>query len=69
MQAIHGAGPALGDGSQAEGQEPVFRLESGSRLVNVVIGSPAADGIHCHGDVTLDSIVLIVMASSPMSSQ
>jgi pectate lyase C len=51
------AGPSLGDGSQAEGQQPVFRLENGSRLVNVVLGAPAADGIHTHGDVTLDSIV------------
>jgi pectate lyase C len=51
------AGAALGDGSQSESQDPVFRLESGARLVNVVLGSPAADGIHTYGDVTLENIV------------
>lgn len=51
------AGPALGDGSQSENQKPVFRLEDGARLVNVVLGAPAADGIHTYGDVTLQNIV------------
>lgn len=30
----------LGDGSQAENQKPVFRLEAGATLKNVNIGSP-----------------------------
>lgn len=47
---------ALGDGSQDENQDPVFRLENGARLINVVLGSPAADGIHCHGNATLANI-------------
>jgi hypothetical protein len=47
----------LGDGSQSENQQPVFRLEDGARLINVVLGSPAADGIHTYGDVTLENIV------------
>jgi pectate lyase C len=51
------AGPALGDGSQDEGQDPLFKLEDGARLINVVLGSPAADGIHTHGNVTLKNIV------------
>jgi pectate lyase C len=51
------AGPELGDGSQSETQKPLFKLEDGARLVNVVLGSPAADGIHTHGDVTLENIV------------
>jgi pectate lyase C len=51
------AGSGLGDGSQDEGQKPLFKLEKGATLVNVVIGSPAADGIHCHGDATLRNIV------------
>jgi pectate lyase C len=51
------AGSALGDGSQAEGQMPMFRLEDGARLINVVLGSPAADGVHTYGDVTLANIV------------
>ncbi len=50
------AGPAVGDGSQSEGQDPVFRLEDGARLLNVVLGAPAADGIHTYGDVTLSNI-------------
>lgn len=51
------AGSALGDGSQSESQKPMFKLEKGATLVNVVLGSPAADGIHCHGDATLRNIV------------
>ncbi|WP_309242021.1 pectate lyase [Paenibacillus sp. S150] len=51
------AGSSLGDGSQAEGQKPVFRLENGATLKNVVLGSPAADGIHTYGDAYLANIV------------
>ncbi|AUX42355.1 pectate lyase [Sorangium cellulosum] len=47
----------LGDGSQKEGQKPVFKLEDGAKLKNVVLGAPAADGIHTYGDVTLENIV------------
>jgi pectate lyase C len=50
------AGSALGDGSQSESQLPIFRMESGSTLRNVVIGSPAADGVHTYGNVTLENI-------------
>lgn len=51
------AGSALGDGSQSETQKPLFRLENGATLKNVVLGSPAADGIHTYGDATLSNIV------------
>lgn len=51
------AGSALGDGSQDENQQPLFRLEPGATLLNVVLGGPAADGIHCYGDATLRNIV------------
>jgi hypothetical protein len=51
------AGSALGDGSQSEDQQPVFRVEDGGRLINVVLGAPAADGIHTYGDATLMNIV------------
>ncbi|XXU13137.1 pectate lyase [Sorangium sp. So ce861] len=47
----------LGDGSQKEGQKPVFKLEDGAKLRNVVLGAPAADGIHTYGNVTLENIV------------
>ncbi|WP_166238962.1 pectate lyase [Paenibacillus turpanensis] len=46
----------LGDGSQAEGQKPVFRLEKGATLKNVVLGAPAADGVHCYGDCTVQNV-------------
>lgn len=51
------AGSALGNGSQDEGQKPVFKLENGARLVNVRLGAPAADGIHTYGNVTLENII------------
>ena len=51
------AGPALGDGSQAEGQQPVFEIENGGSLRNVVLGAPAADGIHVLGDASLRNVV------------
>jgi hypothetical protein len=51
------AGSALGNGSQDEGQKPVFKLENGARIVNVRLGAPAADGIHTYGNVTLENIV------------
>jgi pectate lyase C len=47
----------VGDGSQEEGQKPVFELADGATLINVVLGAPAADGIHTKGDATLKSIV------------
>ncbi|MEX3617626.1 pectate lyase [Paenibacillus glucanolyticus] len=43
----------LGDGSQAENQKPVFRLEAGATLKNLTIGAPAADGVHCYGNCTI----------------
>ena len=51
------AGSALGDGSQDEDQKPLFVLEPGATLLNIVLGGPAADGIHCMGDATLRNIV------------
>jgi pectate lyase C len=49
------AGPELGDGGQGEDQKPVFKVISGM-LRNVVLGAPAADGIHTEGNVTLSNI-------------
>lgn len=42
------AHPALGDGSQQEGQKPIFEVFGSGEVRNVVIGFPAADGIHLH---------------------
>jgi len=46
----------LGDGSQEEGQQPLFRVENGGTLKNVVIGASGADGIHVDGTVTLENV-------------
>lgn len=46
----------LGDGSQAENQKPIFRLENGATLKNVIIGAPAADGVHCYGNATIQNV-------------
>jgi hypothetical protein len=46
----------LGAGNQDEGQKPVFRVNDGGTLKNVVLGASAADGVHLHGDVTLENI-------------
>jgi hypothetical protein len=51
------AGGALGDGSQSESQKAMFDLPDGATLANVVLGSPAADGVHCAGSCTLRNVV------------
>lgn len=50
------AGSGLGDGSQSEGQDPVFRVENGATLRNVVIGTNGADGIHTYNGATIDNV-------------
>lgn len=47
---------ALGDGSQSEGQSPVFKVTNGT-LRNVRIGNNGADGIHMYGNSTLTNVV------------
>ncbi|WP_233624216.1 pectate lyase [Actinoplanes sp. ATCC 53533] len=49
-------GAALGDGGQGEGQAPMFQLADGATLSNVIIGTPAADGVHCLGTCTLRNV-------------
>jgi pectate lyase len=46
----------LGDGNQGENQQPLFELADGATLENVIIGAPAADGIHCSGTCTLKNV-------------
>lgn len=43
-------------GGQAEGQPAVFDVQDGGVIKNVIIGSLAADGIHCLGNCTLDHV-------------
>ncbi len=45
----------LGDGSQEEGQSPLFRVNGGT-IKNVILGAPAADGIHFYGNATAQNI-------------
>ncbi len=53
---VYTATSALGDGSQSENQKPIFRVENGATLKNVVIGHNGADGIHVYNGATLDNI-------------
>ncbi|MBA4493567.1 pectate lyase [Paenactinomyces guangxiensis] len=50
------AGSELGDGGQGENQKPMFKLEEGATLKNVVLGAPAADGVHCYGDCLVENV-------------
>lgn len=47
----------MGDGGQGESQKPIFRLESGATLKNVRIGHPGCDGVHCHGNATVENVI------------
>ncbi|MEV0181525.1 pectate lyase [Streptomyces sp. NPDC050625] len=47
---------ALGTDSQDENQGPIFELADGATLKNVIIGTPAADGVHCLGSCTLQNV-------------
>jgi hypothetical protein len=46
----------IGDGGQSESQDPMFELADGATLKNVIIGSPAGDGVHCKGRCTLQNV-------------
>jgi pectate lyase len=46
----------LGDGGQDEGQDALFELADGATLTNVILGAPAADGVHCQGTCTLRNV-------------
>ncbi|WP_425264135.1 pectate lyase [Streptomyces caeruleatus] len=52
---FHGSG-ALGSDGQDEDQGPLFELADGATLQNVVLGAPAADGVHCLGSCTLRNV-------------
>jgi hypothetical protein len=46
----------LGSSDQSEDQGPLFELADGATLKDVIIGSPAADGVHCLGSCTLQNV-------------
>jgi pectate lyase len=50
-----GSGDLGGDG-QEEDQPPIFDLANGATLKNVILGAPAADGVHCAGACTLENV-------------
>jgi hypothetical protein len=47
---------ALGSGSNDEGQDPIFLVKAGGTLKNVILGAPAADGVHCEGSCTIENV-------------
>lgn len=55
LQRFYGSGDLGGDG-QEEGQDPIFKLKDGAVLKNVVLGKPAADGVHCSGSCTIQNV-------------
>jgi hypothetical protein len=55
MKRLYGSG-ALGSGDQSESQPPMIRLADGATLQNVILGAPAADGVHCAGACTLKNV-------------
>lgn len=46
----------LSGGGQGEGQPALFDVMDGGTVRNVIIGTLAADGIHCLGNCTLDHV-------------
>ncbi|HYD43124.1 MAG TPA: pectate lyase, partial [Anaeromyxobacter sp.] len=46
----------MGDGSQSEGQIPVFLLEPGATLKNVTITAPGVEGVHMMGNNRLENV-------------
>ncbi|MHA5050064.1 pectate lyase [Streptomyces sp. SD15] len=55
LTKFYGSGD-LGTSGQDESQDPVFELADGATLKNVIIGTPAADGVHCLGSCTLQNV-------------
>jgi len=45
----------MGDGSQDEDQDPIFRLENAT-VKNVRIAAPGCDGIHCYGNCRVENV-------------
>jgi pectate lyase len=46
----------LGSGSGEEGQDAMFSIKAGGSLKNVILGAPAADGVHCEGSCTIENV-------------
>jgi Pectate lyase len=46
----------MGDGSQDEGQRPIFLLAPGASVKNVTITAPGVEGIHMMGDNVVENV-------------
>ncbi|MFD7699625.1 pectate lyase [Streptomyces caelestis] len=55
MKRLYGTGD-LGSDGQDEDQGPILELADGAVLKNVILGAPAADGVHCKGSCTLQNV-------------
>lgn len=55
-QGITIVASGMGDGSQDENQDPIFRLEDGATLKNVIIAAPGCDGVHVYGNNTVENV-------------
>jgi len=55
LKRYYGSGN-LGSGGNNENQDPLFELADGATLKNVILGSPASDGVHCKGSCTLTNV-------------
>ncbi|MFJ8616703.1 pectate lyase [Streptomyces clavifer] len=55
LKRLYGTGD-LGSGGQDEDQPPMIKLADGATLQNVILGAPAADGVHCAGTCTLKNV-------------
>lgn len=55
LARFYGSGD-LGSAGQDEDQGPLFELADGAVLKDVVLGAPAADGVHCLGSCTLQNV-------------
>ena len=55
MKRYYGTG-SLGTSGQSESQGPLFDLPNGGTLKNVILGNPAADGVHCEATCTLENV-------------
>ena len=55
MKRFYGSGD-LGTSGQSEDQGPLFDLAAGAVLKNVILGNPAADGVHCAGACTIQNV-------------
>ena len=50
---------ALGKGDQGEGQKPIFTIQNGGTLRNIIIDENGADGVHCMGSCNIENVFFL----------